>query len=127
MVGLGLRAGLQAWPELGAARAGGAAELPRPSEPHQLLCFGLLGRREQQQRAEELFQQVGLGSGLCWVCAALLTCALHAGHRVAAGRDGWELPAPSVHVALSGYSWKDGCESLALSWPWGLKAEVPCV
>lgn len=47
--------------------------------------------------------------------------------RVAAGRDGWELPGPSVHAALSGYSWKDGCGSLALSWPWGLKAEVPCV
>lgn len=66
--------------------AGRAAEQPGLSEPKQLLCFGLLGRREQQQRAEELFQQVGLGSW--WVGAALLRGALQPGDGAKGGCTG---------------------------------------
>lgn len=72
-MGLGLSPGVQSPQEPSTGRvgsswrapvfgAGRAAEQPGLSEPKQLLCFGLLGRGEQQQRAEELFQQVGLGS-----------------------------------------------------------------
>lgn len=71
-------------------------EQPCPSEPNQLFCFDPLGRREQQQWAEELFQQVGLGccgvgcGGWVQLCPDVLSSLEMGGwlHR----RGGWGLP-----------------------------------